>query len=52
MEVSKLKNMVGDLLLRCMFYRGKYPMEVPDGDISQAFELGDYSRMPAFRFYG
>ena len=40
MEVSKLKNMVGDLGYCDACFTGKYPMEVPDGDISQAFEQG------------
>ena len=42
MEVSKLKNMVGDLGYCDACFTGKYPMEVPDGDISQAFEQGTW----------
>ena len=42
MEVSKLKNMVGDLGYCDACFTGKYPMEVQDGDISQAFEQGTW----------
>ena len=39
MEVEKLKNMVGDLKFCNACFTGNYPMEVPKGDISQAFEI-------------
>ena len=38
MEVSKLKDMVGDMGFCDACFTGNYPMEVPDGDISMAFE--------------
>lgn len=38
MEIAKLKEMVGDLAYCDACFTGNYPMEVPDGDISQAFE--------------
>ena len=38
MEVDKLKNMVGDLKFCDACFTGNYPMEVPNEDISQAFE--------------
>ena len=42
MEISKLKNMVGDLKFCDACFTGRYPMEVPDKDISFAIETGDY----------
>ena len=42
MEVSKLKNMVGDLGYCDACFTGEYPMEVPEEDISQAFEQGTW----------
>lgn len=38
MEIEKLKDMVGDLKYCDACFTGKYPMEVPEEDISQAFE--------------
>ena len=38
MEIDKLKDMVGDLKYCDACFTGKYPMEVPKEDISQAFE--------------
>lgn len=38
MEISKLKNMVGDLKYCDACFSGNYPMEVPECDISHAFE--------------
>ena len=38
MEIEKLKDMVGDLKYCDACFTGKYPMEVPKEDISQAFE--------------
>ncbi len=38
MEVAKLAEMVGDLSYCDACFTGRYPMEVPDGDISHAFE--------------
>jgi amidophosphoribosyltransferase len=38
MEVDKLKNMVGDLSYCDACFTGNYPMEVPEEDISLAFE--------------
>lgn len=38
MEVSKLKDMVGDMGFCDACFTGNYPMDVPDGDISMAFE--------------
>ena len=38
MEVSKLKDMVGDMGFCDACFTGNYPMEVPDGDIRMAFE--------------
>ncbi|MGO5051288.1 amidophosphoribosyltransferase [Lachnospiraceae bacterium LCP25S3_G4] len=38
MEVEKLKNMVGDLKFCDACFTGNYPMEVPNEDISLAFE--------------
>ena len=38
MEISKLKEMVGDLGYCDACFTGNYPMEVPGEDISQAFE--------------
>lgn len=38
MEIDKLKDMVGDLAYCDACFTGKYPMEVPDEDISLAFE--------------
>ncbi|MDR1801273.1 MAG: amidophosphoribosyltransferase [Lachnospiraceae bacterium] len=38
MEVEKLKDMVGDLGYCNACFTGKYPMEVPDEDISMLFE--------------
>lgn len=38
MEVEKLKSMVGDLGYCDACFTGKYPMKVPDCDISHAFE--------------
>ena len=38
MEVDKLKEMVGDLGYCDACFTGNYPMEVPDGDISHAFD--------------
>lgn len=38
MEVEKLKEMVGDLRFCDACFTGRYPMEVPDRDISHAFE--------------
>lgn len=38
MKVEKLKDMVGDLHYCDACFTGKYPMEVPDEDISLAFE--------------
>ena len=38
MEIDKLKDMVGDLKYCDACFTGKYPMEVPEEDISQAFE--------------
>lgn len=42
MEVGKLKNMVGDLGYCDACFTGEYPMEVPEEDISQAFEQGTW----------
>ena len=42
MEISKLKDMVGDLHYCDACFTGKYPMEVPGRDISFALEEGDY----------
>lgn len=42
MEVGKLKNMVGDLGYCDACFTGDYPMEVPEEDISQAFEQGTW----------
>jgi amidophosphoribosyltransferase len=39
MEVSKLKDMVGDLHYCDACFTGNYPMEVPNEDISLAFEI-------------
>ena len=36
--VDKLKEMVGDLGYCDACFTGNYPMEVPDGDISHAFD--------------
>lgn len=38
MEIDKLKNMVGDLKFCDSCFTGNYPMEVPNEDISHAFE--------------
>ncbi len=38
MEVEKLKGMVGDLGYCDACFTGRYPMKVPDHDISHAFE--------------
>ena len=38
MEVSKLNDMVGDMGFCDACFTGNYPMDVPDGDISMAFE--------------
>ena len=38
MEVDKLKEMVGDLGYCDACFTGNYPMEVPDEDISHAFD--------------
>ncbi len=38
MEISKLKDMVGDLHYCDACFTGNYPMEVPGRDISHAFE--------------
>ena len=38
MEIEKLKDMVGDLKYCDACFTGKYPIEVPKEDISQAFE--------------
>lgn len=38
MEIPKLREMVGDLKYCDACFTGSYPMEVPDKDISQAFE--------------
>lgn len=38
MEVDKLKKMVGDLKFCDSCFTGNYPMEVPNEDISHAFE--------------
>lgn len=38
MEVSKLRDMVGDLKFCDACFTGNYPMEVPNRDISHAFE--------------
>lgn len=38
MEIEKLKDMVGDLKYCDACFTGKYPMKVPEEDISQAFE--------------
>ena len=38
MEIEKLKDMVGDLKYCDACFTGKYPMEVPKEDISQAYE--------------
>lgn len=38
MEVDKLSNMVGDLRFCDACFTGSYPMEVPNEDISEAFE--------------
>ncbi|MDD3403192.1 MAG: amidophosphoribosyltransferase [Hespellia sp.] len=38
MEIEKLKNMVGDLKYCDSCFTGNYPMEVPNEDISHAFE--------------
>ena len=38
MEVSKLKDMAGDLKYCDACFTGNYPMEVPGCDISHAFE--------------
>lgn len=38
MEIEKLKNMVGDLSYCDACFTGKYPMNVPECDISNAFE--------------
>ncbi len=38
MEVDKLKNMIGDLKFCDACFTGMYPMEVPNEDISLAFE--------------
>ncbi len=38
MEVEKLKDMVGDMGYCDACFTGKYPMEVPNEDISMAFE--------------
>ena len=42
MEIGKLKDMVGDLKFCDACFTGRYPMEVPDKDISFAIETGDY----------
>ena len=38
MEIDKLKDMVGDLKFCDACFTGNYPMEVPNEDISHAFE--------------
>ena len=38
MEIEKLKDMVGDLKYCDACFTGRYPMKVPDRDISHAFE--------------
>ena len=38
MEIEKLRDMVGDLRYCDACFTGNYPMEVPDRDISRAFE--------------
>lgn len=38
MEIGKLKDMVGELKYCDACFTGNYPMEVPDRDISHAFE--------------
>ncbi|HIZ81672.1 MAG TPA: amidophosphoribosyltransferase [Candidatus Mediterraneibacter pullistercoris] len=38
MEIGKLRDMVGDLRYCDACFTGNYPMEVPDRDISRAFE--------------
>ena len=38
MEVSRLRDMVGDLKFCDACFTGNYPMEVPNRDISHAFE--------------
>lgn len=38
MEIDKLKNMVGSLKYCDACFTGRYPMKVPDRDISHAFE--------------
>ena len=38
MEISKLRDMVGDLKYCDACFTGNYPMEVPGEDISHAFE--------------
>ncbi|CUX27725.1 amidophosphoribosyltransferase [Clostridium sp. C105KSO13] len=40
MEVEKLKDMVGDLSFCDACFTGKYPMTVPNKDISHEFEQG------------
>ena len=42
MEIGKLKDMVADLKFCDACFTGRYPMEVPDKDISFAIETGDY----------
>lgn len=39
MEVAKLKEMVGNLGYCDACFTGRYPMKVPNHDISHAFEL-------------